>query len=471
MIAYSFPPEGRAGTYRPLRFVRHLPALDWRASVISSEHSYSRYDAGLLDLVPSDTEVIRVPWRDPWQAFQARRNRQTQEKLSGASVNSVARVHATHHTPFRSRVRELVRKAEKCWYRPDMAMPWIRPAVKATVNLCARKQYRAIWATAGPVSSFVVAQRASQRSGVPYVLDFRDPWTITGFEDGEPELARRKKRRTMYQLLKGAQSVVFMFDTVAECFWRAYPGALDASRIHIIPNGYEGAIDGVAPPSGDKCTVLYTGMSTYYRYDTLFQALHRLKETDSARAKQLRFLFVGEGNHEIDREAAALGISDIVAAAGSTSQAEISRLQQQAHALLMLGQPPNIKGYELFASAKLFAYLKAGRPIIGVLPPNESKNILLRMGVSTVADVDSPAEIAAVLSQLVDAWLAKKMASLVPDSAGCEVYSAERQTSTLVGALEGVPPTEPFVPGSVDIPPSLKERIGDRGWLSGRNGD
>jgi hypothetical protein len=33
---------------------------------------------------------------------------------------------------------------------------------------------------------------------------------------------------------------------------------------------------------------------------------------------------------------------------------------------LLLGRPPSIKGCELFASAKLFDYLKSARPILGV---------------------------------------------------------------------------------------------------------
>src|SRR4029077_6212479 len=99
-----------------------------------------------------------------------------------------------------------------------------------------------IWATAGPVSSFIVAQKASKQTGVPYVLDFRDAWTIipTEFDLLKPGWARYFEKRRMFRLLGGAQAVVFRYDTEAECFWRAYPGALNASRIFIIPNGYDG---------------------------------------------------------------------------------------------------------------------------------------------------------------------------------------------------------------------------------------
>ncbi len=469
MIAYFFPPEGNAGVYRPLRFVRHLPSMGWNARVISVDTTcYQRYDPGLLDLIPSATEVVRVRSRDPWEFIQTRRAQRIQKKLTDAPVETGARLPGAQRASTRAFLREVVRRAEAWCYHPDTAMCWIRPAVQATVEMAARKQPDVIWATAGPVSSFVVAQRASQRTGVPYVLDFRDAWTITynDFEASRPAWATRLDRRALYRLLEGAQTVTFRYHTEAECYWHAYRGALDAARIHIIPNGYEGTIDEFVVPNGAKCTVLYAGTLSSYRYDTLLQALQQLQTSDPARARQLRLLFVGDGMEALADDAALLGLSDIVETTGPTSHAEIARLQQAAHALLVLGRPPTMKGYELFAGAKLFSYLQAGRPIVGVLPPDETQKILQRVGVSTVADGDAPAQIVAVFQQLLDAWSGGTLSALIPNRAACQAYSAEQQTAALVCALEGKPAAEPFVPHSVEIPPSLRGDIGTAAWAN-----
>src|SRR5262249_31604835 len=242
MIAYAFPPEGGAGAHRPLRFVRHLPARGWYPIVVSADkHHYVRYDPGLLASVPSEAEIIRVRGCDLWQAIQARRAQRIEEWLSTASVERAARIHEKHHTLIRSFLRGVVRIAEAWWYHPDMAASWIQPAMEATVKMCIHKWANVIWATGGPWSSFVVAQRVSQRRGVPYVLDFRDPWTLTlsEFEVRRPTWAQHRDQRTLYKLLKGAQAVIFRSETEAECYWCAYRVALDVSRIHIIPNGYE----------------------------------------------------------------------------------------------------------------------------------------------------------------------------------------------------------------------------------------
>ena len=473
VIAYGFPPDGSAGVYRPLRFVRHLPSIGWSVSVVAADlapYGWSRYDPALLALVPRETEVIRVRSRDPWQALQERRAQHIQEKLSSVPVETAKQLWATHHAPARSFMREIVRTVEAWCYHPDMARGWIAPALEATIRVCARRTPHIILATGGPWSSFLVAERASQRTGVPYILDFRDSWTLTQapFEARRPAWATRLDRRTLHRLFERAQAVILRYETEAECYVRAYGAALDVAKIHLIPNGYEGSIDEFVVPGGDQCTILYAGTLADYRYDTLLQALHRFKKSEPVRAKQLHFHFVGDGMEALANDAATLDLSDIVTTAGTKPHTEIVRLQREAHALLMLERKPTIKGYELLAGAKLFAYLKAGQPIVGVLPSGEAKKILQRVGVSTVADINSPTEIIVVLQQLLDAWSSGTLASLVPKRTASEVYSAERQTVALGRALEGMPAVEPFTPGSVEIPPSLRTEIGHGGWVTGR---
>jgi len=471
MIAYSFPPEGNAGTYRPLRFVRQLPHLGWVPTVISAIPSqYERYDPALLRMVPNEVEVIRVKAYDRWQAFQAWRSRKLQRHSSRAKEEHSGNPQNGQQRSFRTRMRGMVHNIEAWWYHPDMAMSWIDSAVDATVTLCRRSPIEVIWATAGPVSSLVVAQRSSVRTGIPYVMDFRDPWTITltNFELRRPKWARRLDRRRMFSLLQGAQSIIFRHMADAECFWHAYPKAFEAGNVHLIPNGYDGEIEEFVAPVGEKCTILYTGTITGapYRYDTLLQSLSLLKQVDPAHAKQLRLLFVGAGTEILKGQAEVLGISDIVEVTGHTQQDEVARLGREAHALLALGLLSTHPGYELLLASKVFGYIKAGRPIIGVLPSDETKNCLKRVGVTTIADVNSVPEITRVLCHVLDSWSKGALSSLLPDRKACKAFSAEVQTAALVGAFEGKPAMDPFIPGLVDIPASLRGHIGKEDWLN-----
>jgi hypothetical protein len=123
-----------------------------------------------------------------------------------------------------------------------------------------------------------------------------------------------------------------------------------------------------------------------------------------------------------------------------------------------------MKGYELFAGAKLFGYLKAGRPIIGVVPADETARILHRVGVMTVADAGSVPKIVSVIQLVLDAWQNGTLRDLGPDPRKCEAYSAERHTAALELALEGRPPAEWFVPHAVEVPRSLSAEILGDTW-------
>src|SRR4030095_9822315 len=119
MIAHSFPPEGNAGSYRPLRFARYLPLMGWQPVVVTlATELYERYDPSLLTQVPAEVEVIRVRSRDPWLAFQERRALRIQKKISNVPAEKAARMHEVQQSPLRCFLRQTIRKVEGWCYHP-----------------------------------------------------------------------------------------------------------------------------------------------------------------------------------------------------------------------------------------------------------------------------------------------------------------------------------------------------------------
>lgn len=459
MIAYYFPPEGNAAVYRPLRFLKELVMQGWRATVLCCEpYQYERCDPQLLSQVPSATEVVRAKYRDPWRAFQTWRGIRLGHKLASLSSEGARQLVAGHHAPWRSKLRETVRTAEAWVYRPDIAMPWIRPAVRLAQDACRRNRPDVIWATIGPLSAGVVAHRTSLAAQIPYVLDFRDPWGLEYYaeEIRRPAWAKKIDNRMISHMFEKAQAVVFLFESVAESYLRAFPGALESKKIHIIPNGFEGTVEEFVHVPGDRCTVLYAGTLHSYRYDALIEGLVELKRNAPERAARLRLRFVGEGLRGLAERVADLDLRGLVEILPPTSHAEIRRLQREAHALLVLGRAPGRKGHDLVAGAKLFGYLQAGRPIIGVVPQDETRRILSQVGVSTIADADSPAAVVTVFERVIDSWSNRTLEHLVPNRAACEAYSSSQQVSALIAALHGMPPEKILAEESSELPPSFR---------------
>jgi glycosyltransferase involved in cell wall biosynthesis len=464
MISYFFPPDGSAGVYRPLRFVRHLPSFGWRGVVVTDDPAYClRYDPELLEQVPPSTEIMRVRNPDPWLAFQRARDRQFYKSNTGTTAEALERIQQTERGLIRSAARQAIRWVESIAYHPDSAMCWIGRATKATTEACARSGAKIVWATGGPWSSFVVARNNWRRTGVPYILDFRDSWTL--LEDPERNVkdwVRARQHRLLNQLFRDAHRVVFRYMSEAEAYWRTYPRALDPERIHVIPNGYEGSIAKFEASPGNRCTVLYTGTIHFYSYANVLCALRLLKDSNSDLARKLRVVFVGDATEDLARTATQLDLSDLVEVFGSVSFSEVGRLQKEAHALLLLGWK-QFPGHELGGS-KIFGYFKAGRPIIGALADDENKRMLRSAGVKTIANIESVSEIAKAFLAILDAWSTGSLPSLLPDPAVCQKYSADNQTRLLARALEGLPAEEPFRPGENLPPPSLFKQTIEERW-------
>lgn len=462
MIAYYFPPEGNAAVYRPLRFLKELVKRGWQATVICCEpYQHERHDARLLEQVPASTPIVRVRGRDPWRAFQTWRGVRTTNKLAGSSVEQARHVVAGHHVPWRTRLRELVRIAEACVYRPDIAMPWIRPTAQETIAACQRHRPSVIWATIGPLSSGVVAYRASVATGIPYVLDFRDPWGLEYYpeEVRRPVWAKKIDNKIISSMLQRAQAVVFMFESVAQAYLRAFPDALETSKIHIIPNGFEGEVESFIHVPGDRCTILYAGTLSSYRYDTLIEGLVQFKAKDPKRAAQLRLRFVGEGFQGLTQRVADLNLQDMFEITPSIPSDQVRRLQREAHALLVLGRMPGRTAHELVAGAKLFGYLQAGRPIIGIVPRDETCRILEQVGSPLIADADTPAEVVTLLERLFEAWSKKTLDRFVPNRAACEAYSSGRQIENLLIALNGTSLEKTSAMDTSTLPPRLRSEV------------
>ncbi len=462
MIAYYFPPEGNAAVYRPLRFLKELVKKGWHATIISCErHQYERHDLQLLSQIPATTQIIRVKGRDPWRAFQTWRGVRVENKLAGSSTEEARQVVAGHHVPWRTKLRELVRTVEAWVYRPDMAMPWIRPTTREAIAVCQRNHPEVIWATIGPLSAGLVAYRTSMATGIPYVLDFRDPWGLEYYphEVRRPVWAKNIDNKMLSQIFERSRAVVFMFESVAQAYLRAFPGSLEHTKIHIIPNGFEGGVEPFVHASGDRCTVLYAGTLNTYRYDTLLEGLVQLKRKNPERAVRLRLVFVGEGLRELAEKAGDLNIGDLVEVLPSTSSTEIQRLQREAHALLILGRMPGRKAHDLVAGAKLFGYLQAGRPIIGIVPRDETRRILGQVGNSLIADADVPAEVVDIFEKILDAWSNKALDRFVPNRASCEAYSSSRQISDLIIALNGASSQKILAVDLPGVSTSLQSRV------------
>lgn len=379
MVAYHFPPlAGSSGIQRTLRFVQQLPSLGWQPLVLTaSPIAYERTADDLMADVPADT-VVRRAW-----ALDTRRHL----AIGGRYVAAMA--------------------------RPDRWVSWRFDAVRVGMQMIREYRPDALWSTYPLATAHVIGAQLQQRSGLPWIADFRDPMA----QDGYPEDAKTWQSFQAIEQTAARRASVCCFTTpgAARTYRARYPEA--AERMVMLENGYDestfsraesalGRIDALSP---GVLTLLHSGIVYPSERDPrhLFEALGRLRVDRPEQAKRLRVRFraaVAEALlHDLARRH---GVESMVEVLPPIGYADALAEMLCADGLLVM-QARNCNEQ---VPAKVYEYLRAGRPIICLSDPaGDTWTVLRRAGVGPMAPLDNAAAIQSLLGDFVqgtgDAWL------------------------------------------------------------------
>lgn len=372
MIAYHFPPlAGSSGIQRTLRFVQHLPALGWQPLVLSaSSHAYERTSEDLLADVPADTVVKRAFALDTARHLQ----------LGGRYFGWMA--------------------------RPDRWISWRFAAVRAGLQMIARHKPAVIWSTYPIATAHVIASALHRKTGIPWIADFRDPMAHQGYP-ADP-VTWQRYAEIEADAAANAKFCVFTTPGAARMYRERYPSA--AERIVVLENGYDEESFASLPPApgpessaaGNPLVLLHSGIVYASERDPtrLFEALGRLKVEGRLDPTDLRIRFRAAVHDDLIRELAqAYGAQDFIEICPAIPYREALAEMMSVDALLVL-QASNCNAQ---IPAKIYEYLRAGRPILALTDPvGDTAGVLLQAGLKDVARLDSTEEIAAVLPAFLE---------------------------------------------------------------------
>jgi len=423
LITFHFPPSPTVGGHRALRMARFLPECGYRVEVVTTEPSgEARIDTGLSKLVPEATRVHRLPVRH----------------FLGRDSDLVPEAHEVFGRAWwklRAYTQDLVGP-------PESTAPWAKDARRRAQRLLATGEFDVVLVSCPPFSPAVEALVLKRRANVPVVVDFRDLWitsVMTDEEGGTPEpvpwyrLYRhlRQERR----LVDHADRVVFNNREAMDRMLLAYPRL--RSKSTFVTNGYDG--DVVREPPADKAagtqrgtlTLTHTGQLAYGRdvsARTLVAAVRRL--VSDGNAPPLRLLFVGAERGMVEAIAKEAGAEDLVETVGWTSRDESVELQRRADVLVIL--QADVEGNRYCVPAKLYEYMTARKPILGVLPKGPAASIIVDNDLGAVGDWSDVESVHGALRDLV----ARTRAGASPEPP--EQYSARETMRKLAGVLDDV---------------------------------
>ena len=359
MVSPHFPPDSSAASHRVRLLAPHLAGAGWTPTVVTLEPSAyeGRLDRDLAALVPASLDVVR----------------------------------AAAWSPAATRWAGL----------GDLGLRAFTGLGRTCRALLARQHYDALFITVYPVYPALIGPRLKAEFGLPFVLDYQDPWvgawgqSVGGGPGGAADWKSRASRQLGVWLepcaVGAADAIVAVSQGTIDGIVERMP---DASRLphEVIPLGFEpadfeavaqrprpanpfDAADGLA----HLCyvgTLLPTGFETLR---LLLRGLARARRDDPA-AAGLRLHFFGTSNQSqssafrvlpIAREC---GVGDVVTEVpGRLDYLDALAVLAHAGGILLLGSAERH-----YTASKLYPALLAKRPILALFHQASSVVSILR---------------------------------------------------------------------------------------------
>ncbi len=424
MISPYFAPHRAVGAKRTLSFARRLPAEGWDPAVVALPAG-DEADPRLEALVP-DVPISRslgggpATWIDRLKPKAKPKGRtlyasDTGQK-AGKPKGALARWSGALSVLDKTTAGQL----------------WAVPRVAAF----ARKHgCELIYATSGPPASLSLGRAVKRLTGLPLVLDLRDPWSI------EPNYRARwtaEGRALVDRIEAGAfaaaDRVVLNTRASRDAHIAHYVGRVPAERFTFVRNFFDPDFFESPPARPDPdgpFRIVYFGHLRPSKNALLFmQALARFL-ADGPPPGGLEVLTLGEMTAEEQAAIDDLGLSDVVTRGDWLPLPRALELLGTAHLLLDLMGPK----HHLQISGKIYDYLAAGRPVLSISPNPEVGELLADAGLGERVPLDEAAIVAA-LGRAV----ARKAEAGYDPGAGRLNYSAApaaaRMASIFVDATE-----------------------------------
>jgi glycosyltransferase involved in cell wall biosynthesis len=418
IITYYWPPSGGSGVQRWLKFAKYLPDAGWEPVIFTPENpDFDLRDESLEKEVPEQLEVIRFPIWEPYQLFS---------KVKGKTKTHPGRL-------LEQKEKGFLEKAA-IWARANLLVPdprvfWVKPSVKFLTDLAQSGQFQAVITTGPPHSMHLIGRELKRKTGLPWIADFRDPWSQWEFLDTLPmtSFIRKKHQQLEQTVLKEANAVL----TISPTFqWDLEK--LAHRKINLLTNGYDPADipAGFSPKEKEagKLHLVYSGIIDAIRNP--IPLMEALKAEFEDGDEEVKWTFVGKVSEQVQAYVKKdAWLSARIHFAGYVSHGEVFGFYAKADVLvLILTDTKNAQGN---IPGKLFEYLATGVPVLALGDPEgDSAKILKDAGAGEVIAHTDASTIREQLRALMDSS-SKKV-----DPKDLEKYSRQQLSYQLAKILD-----------------------------------
>lgn len=436
IITYYWPPTGASGVQRWLKFSRYLPENGWEPVIYTPENpERAAVDPSLEADIPAEAEIIKHPIFEPYGLYK---------KLTGRKPDEAIQVGFASESKKPGRVETVSRWLRGNCLIPDARRFWVRPSVRKLGRYLSHHPVDVIVSTGPPHSLHLIALKLKQLTGLPWLADFRDPWTGIYYHDDLllTERSRTKHLRLEKSVLQQADRVVTVSKTI-----RSELEQIGGRPVDVIHNGYD-------PSDFEKLNTRHGNPEKSFTIshigtflpssnpETLWQELGRLVDSRSDFADDLKILLVGKVDAAIRASLGKYGLNNYVQYTAWVPHSEVMRYQVASSLLLLC--IPATKGAGGIITGKFFEYLASGTPILSVGPADgDTAAIIRQCRAGETARPDDSAAMERIVLNYYEKW--KKGEPNTPDRDAISTYSRREQTRELAGLLNDLISNDPDV--------------------------
>ena len=372
IISYYWPPTGGSGVQRWVKFAKYLPAEGWQPVIYTPENPEQlAVDASLEAEVPAEAEVIRRRIVEPYEMYKKllRKSGHSKEAVEVNPVNA-------QNKSFLQKVAMWIRGN---FFLPDPRCLWIRPSVKFLKEYLKEHPVDLIVSTGPPQSMHLIGRLLAKETGLPWIADFRDPWTkIFYFKHLQMTRTTVKWHKKMEKkVLDDATVVVAVSPLVQQEFQ-----AMTQTPVELITNGFD-ECDFTATKNTEanggpdrEFVITHTGLFAADGNPTvLWDVLAEKCSKDESFKKLMKIRLVGKTDEQILKSIEDAGLSGNLEDMGYQPHAVAVEQQRKASLLILpLRKEPE---YKAVLPGKLFEYLASWRPVLGIGQTDGAMSMIL----------------------------------------------------------------------------------------------
>ena len=356
IIAMHYPPFATGSGYlRTLKFCEYLPQFGWDPVVITaSRNAFPEGNASISDA-----------------------------KLPPAPVYRAFALDTRHHLSIGKRYPSLLAL-------PDRWVSWWPHGIWTALRAIHRHRPSAVLSTYPIATAHMIGLTVQRLTGLPWIADFRDPM----IDDHYPpsRLQRRVWHRLEAWTMSRCAAALFTTPGARDLYATRYGGP-NSPRLEVVPNGFDeedfatvGPKDTLAEPG--PMTLIHSGVLYPDIRDPrpMFDAIAALKRSGVASSNRLQVVLRASGSDDYYRSLVdRVDIGDIVRLEPPIPYSDaIAEMKQADGLLLFQGKQANRQ-----VPAKLYEYLRVGRPIIALVDPTgDSARILRNTGGGEIVPID-----------------------------------------------------------------------------------